>query len=522
VNALKGFKTGGGRDLEACELKLDIEDQRLWSGDQAVPLGNKAFQLLQLFVENPGRLLTKDQILEALWTDVYVSEGLIKEYVHDLRLALGDDPKEPRFIETVRGRGYRFLGGITPVAGPEKAETRTFPEKPSIAVLPFTNISGDPAEEYFADGLSEEIITALSFVPWLFVIARNSSFIYKGKTIDVRQVGRNLGVGYVLEGSVRRAGNRLRVNGQLVETENANHIWAGRFQADLEDVFDLQDEITEAVVTAIGPEIQLAEIGRAVRKHPTSLTAYDVYLRARAALNSLQIDAAIELLDEAIANAPDYAKAKAVRAWCTTLIGWQFVAPSEAQRKLSLRLAEEALASPEADAEVRAYAGYTIGFMSDQKDRAIALVEEVTRQCPSFAWAWASLALLESYHGDARRAIHLAKTSLRLNPSDPQSFRCEMAISKAYLILGRFEDSLNYACQGLQKSPRNTFFQMCRITSLVRLGRTEEACTVAQSFKTQNPDFRVSKWRDLTRNWAAWTAMSPVLQDALRSVGIPA
>jgi tetratricopeptide (TPR) repeat protein len=198
------------------------------------------------------------------------------------------------------------------------------------------------------------------------------------------------------------------------------------------------------------------------------------------------------------------------------------VAPSEAQRKLSLRLAEEALASPEADAEVRAYAGYTIGFMSDQKDRAIALVEEVTRQCPSFAWAWASLALLESYHGDARRAIHLAKTSLRLNPSDPQSFRCEMAISKAYLILGRFEDSLNYACQGLQKSPRNTFFQMCRITSLVRLGRTEEACTVAQSFKTQNPDFRVSKWRDLTRNWAAWTAMSPVLQDALRSVGIPA
>jgi adenylate cyclase len=503
------------------DFKVDLRDERLWNGDQPVQINNKAFQLLRLFVGNPNCLLTKDDILEAVWGDTYVSEGLIKEYVHDLRLALSDDPKQPRFIETVRGRGYRFLGGIESVDQAAAAAGQSRSERPSIAVLPFTNFSGDGEEDYFADGLSEEIITALSFVPWLFVIARNSSFSYKGEAIDVRRIGTELGVRYLLEGSVRRAGKRLRVTGQLVDTESAAHIWAERFESKLGDVFALQDEITEAVVNAIGPEIQLAEIARATRKHPRDLTAYDIYLRARAALNSLKIEAAIGLLDEAIAQAPDYAKAKAVRAWCTTLIGWQYVAPTEEQRKLSMRLAEEALLSPEADAEIRAHAGYTIGFMSDQRDRAIALVEDVTRQCPSFAWAWASLALLESYHGDARRAIELAETALRLNPRDPQSFRCEMAIAKAYFILNQFEKCLDFADQGLRKSPKNTFFQMCRVTSLVRLDRLAEAHATAERFRSQNPEFRISKWRDLTRNWRAWTATLPILEEALRRVGIP-
>jgi adenylate cyclase len=488
------------------DFKIDLADERLWDGGQPVEISNKAFQILRLLVESPNRLLTKDHILDTVWGDVHVSEGLIKDYVHDLRQALGDDPRRPRFIETVHGRGYRFLGGVEAIGRSADADGPTPLGKPSIAVLPFVNISGEPEQEYFADGLSEEIITALSLVPWLFVIARNSSFSYKGLTIDVRRVGEELGVRYVLEGSVRRAGNRVRINGQLVDTETAAHIWADRYESNLDDVFDLQDEITDAVVNAVGPKIQLAEIERATR---------------RAALNSVQIDDAIGFLDEAIAHAPDYAKAKAVRAWCTTLIGWRFVAPPEAQRETSIRLAEEALVSSEVDAETRAYAGYAIGFMDDQKHRAMSLVEDVTRQCPSFAWAWASLALLESYHGDARRAIELANTALRLNPRDPQSFRCEMAISKAHLVLNQFEESLEYADQGLRKSPGNSFFQLCRITCLVELGRLADAHATAGKFQAQNPEFRISKWRDLTRNWGAWTTMSPILEDALRRVGIP-
>jgi adenylate cyclase len=507
--------------VEKAKYRLDLGDERLWHGDRPVQISNKAFQLLRLLVSNPNQLLTKDRILDAVWGDVCVSEGLIKEYVHDLRHALGDDPKRPAYIETVHGRGYRFLGGVEAVERPAGVDRQTPLDKPSIAVLPFINMSADPEQEYFADGLCEEIITALSLVPWLFVIARNSSFSYKGQTIDVRTVGEELGVRYLLEGSVRRAGDRVRVHGQLVDTDTAAHIWADRYESKLDDVFDLQDEITDAVVNAIGPKIQLAEIQRAARKRPNNLSAYDLYLRARAALNNIEIDAALGLLDEAIANAPDYAKAKAVRAWCTTLIGWHYAAPTGAQRETAIRLAKEALASPEADAETRAYAGYTIGFMGDQKQRAIALVEDVTRQCPSFAWAWAALALLESYYGDARRAIELAKTALRLNPRDPQSFRCEMAICGAHLILDQFEESLEFADQGLQKSPSNEFFQMCRITCLVRLGQLTDAHAAADKFQAQNPEFRISKYRDFTRNFCAWTSIPPILEDALRTVNIP-
>ncbi len=380
---------------------------------------------------------------------------------------------------------------------------------------------GDPEQEYFADGLTDEIITALCYVPWLFVIARDSSFSFKNQLIDVRQICKELGVRYVLEGSVRRDGNRLRIIGQLVDSESMTNIWAERFEAEFGDMFDLQDEITEAVVTAIGSTIEAAEIARAVRKRPDSLTAYDRFLQAKAALNGFRIDAAIEILDNTIVDAPNYAKAKAVRAWCATLIGWHSAAPSENEREFSLQLAEEALQSPNCDPETQAYAGYTIGFMSEQGDRAISLLEDVTRQCPSFDWAWAALALLESYHGDAKRAIKLAESALRLNPRGPQSFRCEMAIAKACFRLGQDEDAVAYAELGLQKSPANAFFHMCRIASLLRLDKVGEAKAATQEFRRRDPAFRSSKWFGPARNWRAWRELIPVLEGAMRKVSVP-
>jgi adenylate cyclase len=200
-------------------------------------------------------------------------------------------------------------------------------------------------------------------VPWIFVIARNSSFTYKGLSVDVRKIGVELGVRYILEGSVRRAGGRVRVTSQLIDTETGNHIWADRYDAVLEDIFELQDTITGAVVGAIAPKIESAEIERATRKHPDSLTAYDHYLQARAALNNTQTSEAAALLDKAIAASPSYAKAKAVRAWCYTLIGWRDAARVEDDRDRAIQLAEEALASPNADSETSAYAGYSIAFM---------------------------------------------------------------------------------------------------------------------------------------------------------------
>ncbi len=394
------------------------------------------------------------------------------------------------------------------------------PDKPSLAVLPFENMSSDPDQEYFADGLSEDLITVLSYVPWIFVIARNSSFTYKGLTTDVRKIGKELGVRYVLEGSVRRAGGRVRVTGQLIDTETGHHIWADRYDAVLEDIFELQDTITRAVVDAIAPRIESAEIERAARKRPDSLTAYDHYLMARAALNNHQIMEAAALLEQAIAASSDYAKAKAVRAWCYTLSGWRGDISLEEGRNDAIRLAEEALASPNADSETSAYAGYTIAFLRSGVERGMQLVENATVQCPSFAWAWASLALLEYYFRSPERAVELGETALRLNPRDPQSFRGEMAVAGAYLILNRFEACLKYAEQGLRKDPDIQFLILVRLVCLVELDRMEQARVVGQRFIERHPEFSISGWNALAGS-SPDAERTAIMDDALRKAGLP-
>ena len=268
--------------VEKAKYKLDLSDERLWRGDQPIPLGNKAFKLLRLFVTNPKRLLTKDEILDSVWGEISVSEGLVKEYVHDLRFALGDDPQRPQFIETVRGRGYRFLGGVEAIRRPVDADGRTPLDRPSIAVLPFTNMSGDPEQEYFSDGITEDIITELSRFRSLFVIARNSSFAYKGHAANVQDVGRDLGVRYVMEGSVQRGGNQLRITAQLLDANSGGHVWGEKYDRHLEDIFVLQDEITRHVVGSIAPQVELAELERSRKLSDTNLSAYELALKAQA------------------------------------------------------------------------------------------------------------------------------------------------------------------------------------------------------------------------------------------------
>jgi len=394
------------------------------------------------------------------------------------------------------------------------------PDKPSLAVLPFVNMMNDPDQEYFADGLCEDLITALSYVPWIFVIARNSSFTYKGLTVDVRKIGAELGVRYLLEGSVRRAGGRVRVTSQLIDTEIGKHIWADRFDGILEDIFDLQDKITRAVVDAIAPKIEMAEIERASRKRPDNLTAYDHYLKARAALNNLQIGEAAVLLERAIEASSDYAKAKAVRAWCYTLYGWRDAIAIEDDTGAAIRLAEEALASPNVDAETSAYAGYTIAFMRSGIERGIRMVEQATNQCPSFAWAWASLALLELYYRNPKRAIELGEIALRLNPRDPQSFRAEMAIAGAYFNLDRFEECLEYSEQSLRQNPEVQFLIVFKIVCLALLDRIEEARTEIQRFIERHPNFTISRWNLLTRTSPDARKIT-IMEDALRKAGLP-
>ncbi len=392
------------------------------------------------------------------------------------------------------------------------------PSKPSIAILPFLNMSPDVDQEYFADGLTEDITAALCYVPWIFVIARNSSFTYKGLVVDVRKIGQELGVRYVLEGSVRRAGERLRVTGQLVDAKTGAQIWADHYDGTLEDVFDLQDQITETVVNAIAPEIRSAEIKRAARKRPNDLTAYDLYLRAVAALNNIQVPEASILLDRAIDAATDYAKAKAVRAWCYTLFSWRGVAPNDEDRINALRLAEDALASANADPEVWAYAGYTIGFFGDDIDRGSSLVEEAARQCPSFAWALASAAMLEYLHGDSKRALELADEVHRLSPRDPQTFRTFMILSGAHRLLRHYDQALEYARKGLKHNPKVIDFYITELACLVWLERPDEARVARNIFQFRFPDFRLSNYLSGVQRFRAYGAD---LEDALHIAGIP-
>ncbi|WP_419910720.1 adenylate/guanylate cyclase domain-containing protein [Hoeflea sp.] len=372
-------------------------------------------------------------------------------------------------------------------------QERLQPGKPSLAVLPFLNMSDMADNEYFADGLTEDIITALAQVPWMFVIARNSSFTYKGMVVDVRKVGRDLGVAYVLEGSIRQQGNRLRISGQLVDAADGSNIWANKFDGTLEDVFGLQDRIADAVVSAIGTTVQAAEINRVSQKSSLSLTAYDHYLKALAALNRAQIDEAGEYLDKAIEIAPDYAKAMAIRSWCHTLRNtWLIGSEQELERLAGMAIAERALETDNSDIEVSAYAGYTLGFFGADIDRAFSLLAEATDRCPSFAWAWNSRAVLEGIQGDSLRAIEFGRVAQRLSPRDPQMFRTNIAIASGCIKLHRYEEALEEARIGLRLNPNIVVLLCFSIVSLWRMGRKDEASEQARLLMARKPSFRVS------------------------------
>src|SRR6516162_2167975 len=274
-------------------FRLDAETDTLFRGGEPVSLGHRAVALLRVLVERRGIPVSKDALMEAAWAGLTVEESNLAVQIAALRRVFGEEPGGENWIETLPRRGYRFVGpaSIRDQAAPAAvslaanfpgSSNPALPDRPSIAVLPFQNISADPEQEYFADGMADEIITALSRFPSLFVIARNSSFTYKGRAVDVKQIARELGVRYMLEGSVRKPGNRVRFTAQLIDATTGGNIWADRFDGALEDVFELQDQVTARVVGAIEPRLQRAEIERAGRKPTESLDSYDYFLRGMA------------------------------------------------------------------------------------------------------------------------------------------------------------------------------------------------------------------------------------------------
>jgi TolB-like protein len=306
---------------------LDVDRRELRRGSELIRTGPQVFDLLVYLVRNRHRVVTKDEVLEVVWRGRIVSESTLTSHMNAARKAIGDSGEEQKLIRTVARKGFRFIGPVIeePSDGglPKQTGSRdpgtappapalTLPEKPSVAVLPFQNLSGDPEQEYFADGVVEDIITALSRMRWLFVIARNSSFTYKGQAVDVKQVGRELGVRYLVEGGVRKAANRVRITAQLIDATTAVHIWADRFDGAIEDVFELQDRMAASVVGAIAPTLEQAEIERAKRKPTGNLDAYDVFLRGMACFYQRSSEAtseALSLFCRAITLDPNFSSA---------------------------------------------------------------------------------------------------------------------------------------------------------------------------------------------------------------------
>lgn len=377
------------------------------------------------------------------------------------------------------------------------ARPKAVADKPSLAVLPLTNWSASPQTEYIADGLTEDIISALARVPWLFVIARNSSFAYKGTPMDVRQIGRDLAVRYVLEGSMRIQGNRIRVSGQLADTASGAQVWSERFDGTDEDIFDLQDKVTAAVVAAVAPTVQMAEMERAAQSAPGNASAYDYYLQGLAALNRAQVAKAADLLDAAIDASPGYAKAMALRAWCHTLnVAWRVGYAQDTDRARGGELAKAALDLAPGDLEVAAYAGYTLAFFGLEIERGMGLVRQACDGCPSFAWAWTSLAMLEALQGDSDKVLDLADRARQLNPKDPLWFRALVAIAAVHRDAGRFDEALQAAQEGLQLNPNVVVLYVHLICALCELDRMDEARTMASRLLDLSPEFSVSRFQD--------------------------
>ena len=380
-------------------------------------------------------------------------------------------------------------------ATPEKPSARlALPDKPSIAVLAFQNMSGDPEQEYFADGMVEDIITGLSRIKWLFVIARNSSFVYKGKAVDVRQVGRELGVRYVLEGAVRKAGNRVRITAQLLEAETGAHLWADRYDAKLEDVFDLQDQITEKVVGVVEPSLRQSEIERSRRKRPENLDAYDLYLRALPHMVSLMpADARIaaRFLEDALKLDPKYAAAHAFIGWCHEIC-FHRGGFNEADNIAGLRHARTAIASGTDDATALAVAAFVVSNLSKDHKAALSAIERALSLNPSSAIALYWGALIHAYDDNSAAATALAHRALRLSPFDPVTFLAHVALGVVAFQEARYDEAASHYAKAVQANAHFSTLYFCHATALALAGRVEEARPIIGQGLELAPDTRCS------------------------------
>jgi TolB-like protein/tetratricopeptide (TPR) repeat protein len=515
---------------------LDLERRELHRASQTVATAPRVFDLLVYLVQNRERVISRDDLLDAVWQGRIVSESTLASHINAVRKAVGDNGQQQCVIRTFARKGFRFVADVrddepvngSPDAVPEvsidtPASVPALPSRPSIAVLPFVNLSGDQEQDYLTDGIVEDFIAALSRYRWLFVVARNSSFTYKDRVVDVKLVGRELGVRYVLEGSVRKAKNRVRITGQLIDATTGAHHWAGRFEGVLDDIFELQDQITESMIGAIAPQLERAEIERARHKPTESFDTYDHYLRGMAKLHQgtrESVDQALSHFYKAIEFDPDFSSAHAMAAWCycwRKVNGW--ITDRAHEFAEGVRLARRAVELDKGDAVALTRSGHALSHLAGDINGGIALLDRALVLNPNLAAAWFLGAFLRIWQGDTDTAIEYLTHAMRLSPLDPELYRMQAGMALAHLYAGRFDTASSWADKAYRDLPSFLMVVAIIAASHALAGRTTEARAAMDHLRQLDPGLRISNLTDVfpisrPENLATFA-------DGLRSAGLP-
>jgi len=476
-------------------FSLDPRRRLLLKDGAPIVVGARTLDTLIALVARPNEAISKRELMAVVWPDVTVEEGSLRVHIAALRKALGDGKGGARYITTLAGRGYCFVGPISRVRDPPPEPAKAgstkpalaLPDKPSIAVLAFQNMSGDPEQEYFADGMVEEIITALSRIRWLFVIARNSSFTYKGQTVDVKQVGRELGVRYVLEGSVRKAGGRMRITAQLIDALSGAHLWADRFDGSFEDVFDLQDKVASSVAGIIEPALQVAETARSASRPTDDLAAYDLYLRAYAMVwssSSRQTPEALHLMEQAITRDPGYGPALAWAAFCCyRLVMDGRSGDPVVDRRKGANFARRALEAAGDDPGILVHAAQGLAYFGEDIGAMMALVDRALALNPNYARGWLVSGILRYWAGQLDIAIEHAEASLRLSPRARVGTSLQV-IGTAHFLSRRFTEAAPKLLLAIQEDPSfpNSYRHLA--ACYAHMGRLDDAHEIVERLRT--------------------------------------